>query len=61
MNIKKIGSQVTLVDTRYSGRFNKSFVQVFRVLDVNKLKGWKTHSFCAHMFATSSHLLGVYW
>lgn len=61
MNILKIGSKVECTGIKLSGRFDKLFSQSFRVLDVNAIGGWRTHSLCRHMFAISSHRIGRFW
>ncbi len=61
MSILKIGSKVECTGVRFYGRFYKHFAQAFFVENVNALRGWRTHANCKHMFAISSHKLGVFW
>lgn len=61
MEILAIGSQVKCTGVKFSGRFNKHFVQAFKVENVSQMSGWRTHSLCTHMFAISSHKLGLFW
>ena len=61
MSILKIGSKVECTGVKFSGRFNKHFSQSFKVLEVNKMRGWRTHALCTNMFAIASHKLGISW
>ena len=61
MNILAIGSKVKCVGVKFSGGYNKYFVQSFKVENVSQVPGWRIHSLCTHMFAISSHKLGLSW
>ena len=61
MNILAIGSKVKCVGVKFSGGYNKYFVQSFKVENVNIMRGWRTSVLCTHMFAISSHKLGLSW
>ena len=61
MQVIKIGSEVKGTGVKFSGRSNKHFSQSFKVLEVNKMRGWRTHASCTNMFAIASHKLGIFW